>query len=167
VFAIHQFERDTAGAILASVICVIIFAFVAHDFFWQEGAKDRIKADGGRIKRDNLKGAKVAACSLAPVIILTAIASVSSLISLMTESVVANTIYIFSAMPLYYFLEGMYYGITSIANHTYFLPLVLIGEVLVSILLPSLSYLVGLTNKTLRSYFGLGGIDLPEKKEKK
>ncbi|MBP3388208.1 MAG: hypothetical protein J6L23_06680 [Clostridia bacterium] len=167
VFAIHHFESDTTGAILASVICVIIFAFVAHDFFWQEGAKDRIKADGGRIKRDNLKGAKVAACSLAPVIILTAIASVSSLISLMTESVVANTIYIFSAMPLYYFLEGMYYGITSIANHTYFLPLVLIGEVLVSILLPSLSYLVGLTNKTLRSYFGLGGIDLPEKKEKK
>ena len=70
-------------------------------------------------------------------------------------------------MPLYYLLEGMYYGIVSVSNQTMFLPLVLIGEVFVSILIPALSYLVGLTNKTLRSYFGLGNLDLPEKKEKK
>ena len=167
VFAMHHFDDVTTGAILASIVSIIIFAFVAHDFFWQEGAKDRIKVDGGRIKRDNFKGAKVAACSLAPVIILTVIASISYTIGILTDNELAASIYIISATPLYYFLEGMYYGILSLTNQTMFLPLVLVGEVIVSILLPSFSYLVGLTNKTLRSYFGLGDIDIPEKKKDK
>ena len=166
-FAINHFDTATTGSILTSLICIIIFAVVSHDFFWQEGANDRIKVDGGRQKRDNFKGAKVAACSLLPVIILTVIASITYTIAILADSEITNILYIISAMPLYYFFEGMYYGIASVANQTLFLPLVLIGEVFVSILIPAISYLVGLTNKTLRSYFGLGSFDLPEKKEKK
>ena len=167
VFAISHFDSDTTGAILASIVCITIFAFVSHDFFWQEGAKDRIKVDGGRIKRDNFKGAKIAACSLTPVIILTVIATITYTIGILTENEIAASIYIISATPLYYFLEGMYYGFATIFNQTLYLPIVLIGEVIVSILIPAISYRVGLTNKTLRSYFGLGSLDIPEKKEKK
>ena len=167
VFAISHFDSDTTGAILASIVCITIFAFVSHDFFWQEGAKDRIKVDGGRIKRDNFKGAKIAACSLTPVIILTVIATITYTIGILTENEIAASIYIISATPLYYFLEGMYYGVATVFNQTLYLPIVLIGEVIVSILIPAVSYRVGLTNKTLRSYFGLGSLDIPEKKEKK
>ncbi len=167
VFAISHFDSDTTGAILASIVCITIFAFVSHDFFWQEGAKDRIKVDGGRIKRDNFKGAKIAACSLTPVIILTVIATITYTIGILTENEIAASIYIISATPLYYFLEGMYYGFATVFNQTLYLPIVLIGEVIVSILIPAISYRVGLTNKTLRSYFGLGSLDIPEKKEKK
>lgn len=166
VFAMHHFSDATTGAAIASIVCIVIFAFVCHDFFWQEGARDRIKADGGRIKRDNFKGAKVAACSLSPVILLTVVASISYTVGIIADSEIAASIYIVSATPLYYIFEGMYYGFATITNHTLLLPVVLVLDVIVSILIPAFSYVVGLTNKTLRSYFGLGSLDLPEKKEK-
>lgn len=53
-----------------------VYASILGSAFWEEGAKDRIKADGGRIKKDVLAGLKIALVPYSPTILLTAVFAV-------------------------------------------------------------------------------------------
>lgn len=67
---------NPALMVWAGLFCIAFYASILGSAFWEEGAKDRIKADGGRIKKDVLAGLKIALVPYSPTILLTAVFAV-------------------------------------------------------------------------------------------
>ncbi len=152
---------------LASIAGILFYWFLVHDFLWQRGAHDAPGIASGRIPRDPLKGLKTGACALLPTLILSAVYIISYLIAVPTQSVIAGSTNTVVAIPLFYLLNGMYYGFFSLAEGTYWMPVVAALSCVLSLAFPTLAYALGIKEKKLRSFVGLENLDLPEKKDKR
>ena len=64
----------------AGLFCIAFYASILGSAFWEEGAKDRIKVGGRRMKKDIFLGLKIAAVPYAPTVLLTAVFAVLKLI---------------------------------------------------------------------------------------
>lgn len=79
-FGLMMFTSISAIAptlmVWAGLFCIAFYASILGSAFWEEGAKDRIKADGGRIRKDVLAGLKIALVPYSPTILLTVVFAV-------------------------------------------------------------------------------------------
>lgn len=152
---------------LASVAGIGFFWFIIHDFFWQNGAKYAPAIEAGRMERDKYKGLKIGATAMIPTYLFSLIYIVSYIIAVPTQNVVFGSINAVASLPLFYVLDGMFYGLFSMAEGTFFMPVIALISCAVLTFFPALAYALGTREKKLRSYVGLGNVNLPESNKDK
>ena len=135
---VHQFGLTVFGFLLNSAASVsgndllviglglfsaVFYLFLLYVVAWELGAKDKIRIDGGRMKRDIFKGAKINLVANIPNLIVATLALVGFLFidkSIMTEGAYTDPAWAVNlrgiAQLVGNFLNAMYLGIGEIEN---------------------------------------------------
>lgn len=115
--------------LIVSILAVGFYMMLVYMVSWEEGAKDRIRIDGGKIKGDRFKALKVALIANIPNFVFSGVAVISSLlyadgniwttilgiflaiIGLIEAMYIGAIQFILSAVaqntPIYYFLQSL------------------------------------------------------------
>ena len=135
---VHQFGLTVFGFLLNSAASVsgndllviglglfsaVFYLFLLYVVAWELGAKDKIRIDGGRMKRDIFKGAKINLVANIPNLIVATLALVGFLFidkSIMTEGAYTDPAWAVNlrgiAQLVGNFLNAMYLGIGQYFN---------------------------------------------------
>ena len=117
-------SNNTAVILALSIFSAIFYLALLYFMSWGNGAKDKIRIDGGRMKRDSFKGAKCALVANIPNLILATLSLIGFLfIDKSALSAQGNYMHPEWAINLHgiaqiigIFLNSMYTGIADIIN---------------------------------------------------
>ena len=97
---------------LTGVLAVLFYIYLLYSAVWEEGARDRIRVDGGRMTRDNFKGLKIALVANIPNIIIGVVMAAFTVVNVFASAQWAGNIAaIANAVGVLW--EGMYVGIIT------------------------------------------------------
>ena len=149
--------------IISSIVAFLVFMFIIHDLFWQLGAKDGIKLRSRNIIPEKTLGLKLVLVAYSPTILLVIITNIMYLLSINFSQEWAGNIYGVVLVIVNFIFHGMYFGIYNLYFVTQ--PYFMFIFVVITVLLPSLSYILGIKEKKFRAFFGLGNVDFNTKKK--
>jgi hypothetical protein len=135
---IHQFGLTVFGILLyhaaaasgnvpltvgLGIFSALFYLVLIYVLAWDVGAKDKIRIEGGRLKLDKFKGARIAALGMLPNLFIAVLALIGFILKVATGLDFATGLYGISQLVGVY-LNGMYLGIgdvTGIAYQPYYL----------------------------------------------
>ena len=139
--------------LIFSIFSAAFYCFLIYILLWENGTKDKIRIEAGRIKRDVFKGAKIALISAIPNLILALLSTVGYLAidrSIMVDGKYSSPEWaanLYSlAQIIGIFLNSMYTGIGEYFGITV-MPYYLFLITLPTILVTGLGYFLGTKEK--------------------
>lgn len=97
---------------LTGILAVLFYIYLLYSAVWEEGARDRIRVDGGRMTRDDFKGLKIALVANIPNIIIGVVMAASTIVNVAASAQWAgNVAAVANAVGVLW--EGMYVGIIT------------------------------------------------------
>lgn len=97
---------------LTGVLAVLFYIYLLYSAVWEEGARDRIRVDGGRMTRDDFKGLKIALVANIPNILIGVVMAASTIVNVAASAQWAgNVAAVANAVGVLW--EGMYVGIIT------------------------------------------------------
>ena len=97
---------------LTGILAILFYVYLLYSAVWEEGARDRIRVDGGRMTRDDFKGLKIALVANIPNIIIGVVMAASTIVNVLASAQWAgNVAAIANAVGVLW--EGMYVGIIT------------------------------------------------------
>lgn len=97
---------------LTGVLAVLFYIYLLYSAVWEEGARDRIRVDGGRMTKDGFKGLKIALAANIPNIIIGVVMVAGTVINVLASARWAgNMAAVANAVGVLW--EGMYVGIIT------------------------------------------------------
>lgn len=127
---------------VAGVLAILMYMFLIYIVMWEVGSQDKIKVDGGRMKKNKLVGLNIALISNSLLILLGVLVAILSATVPEGAEPTAYTSFVGLLETANYFSMSMYMQIFSLApnfNAMYIL------MVIPGILCGTLSYLAGLS----------------------
>ncbi len=98
--------------LLTGILAVLFYIYLLYSAVWEEGARDRIRVDGGRMTRDDLKGLKIALVANIPNILIGVVMAASTVLNTaLSAQWAGNIAAIANAVGVLW--EGMYVGILT------------------------------------------------------
>ena len=94
------------------VFAILFYMYLIYGAVWDEGARDRIKVDGGRLSVDMWKGVKIAFFANIPNLLIGVVHFIFTTVSVLAQAEWAGNI-AFVANAIGVIWEGMYNGIIT------------------------------------------------------
>ena len=97
---------------LTGIFAILFYIYLLYGAVWEDGARDRIRVDGGRMTEDKYKGLKVALIANIPNIIIGVFMAVFTVINVITSAEWSGNIAaVANAAGVLW--EGMYVGVLT------------------------------------------------------